>query len=138
MKTIKIIVPENPKNDKWKVGGKHRANVNTTFSYVERQIIALLKAGKGEKIHLIVNYDLTHGLRLKNPPEWWNDTISASKKELLYRLASFLEDYLSPDKFKQLTGKYLMKSEDLKLEKQKNIETQIDDVVEKKHHKHEY
>lgn len=114
MKTIKIIVPKNPKTDKWKISiGRstfQKSSAAAAYRFSEGKVNVFLGARIKQKIHIIVVYDLTRGLRLKTPPEWFNDITAGTKQELLYALACFLEDYLSPDKFQELNKKYYEKN----------------------------
>lgn len=109
---ITVFVPQHPKTDRWKLTeGQSRKSffsLGLLYRYLEHKINDTLASRQGVVIHLIVNYDSLHHSRSElsrtkkkndriseNKCEWFNDITSSDKKELLYALTCFLEDYLS-------------------------------------------
>ncbi len=108
---IKIIVPK--KNKKWFISiGMSRYSkslATSVYRFMEGKISGFLRLSGKEKLTIVVDYDQSHGLATKNPPEWFNDISSNNKDELLYALAVFLEDYLSKDYLKEKLKMYFRK-----------------------------
>ena len=97
MKTIRVTVPKTGK--KWKVSFNGvtpyaRLTSITLYNFIERKILSSLASWTKEKTKIHVNYDQVHVGEGKG---WVNEGIYTDPHEVLYVLACFLEDYISPD-----------------------------------------
>lgn len=93
---IKIIVPKGKKP--WKVSvphsaGKQYADVTTAYNKVERYIFGL-PVRDFDKIIMKVDYSSQYP---SHEIGWENESISSTKKEGLYALICFLEDFTKND-----------------------------------------
>lgn len=109
---IKIIIPKQPKRDKWfvTVSGVRftRSSVTSAYRFVEGKVSSFLRSSVGQKLTIVVDYDQLHGLATTKELKWFNDITSNSKNELLYAFTCFLEDHLTTnyakEKYKQYGG----------------------------------
>lgn len=104
MRNVSIYVVVPKKGEDWKVtigGGQlKRPDAINVFNYVERRLLASqLKT----KINVTVDYNALHPLDHEG---WVNEGTYGTKKEALYSLACFLEDYISADTLRRKLEQY--------------------------------
>ncbi len=95
--TIKVIVPDE--RSRWRVtigsGQRKKKNAIGVFSFVERclqrKFQLSLASHSNVKTKVVVDYSINNQ---ESPMTTLNEGIYTEKNEVLYALASFLEDYL--------------------------------------------